>query len=208
MQKGREDFFVDSKKTCVSIALNGDFDGSTIKTFYMDADWTFQDFLKAASRRLDNLVPIATRCFDVDGLEINDCMMIADNDFLFLSNDGSDFLMPTVSNLSDVVSSDGDVDVTICNGYRVKELLGRGGFGEVRLGEHQMTGEKVALKFLSRSGIQSINAAERTVNEIQCLARLNHKNIIKLLHVGLITDFLVLSKIYFRSIWILLSISL
>jgi carbon catabolite-derepressing protein kinase len=62
-------------------------------------------------------------------------------------------------------------------------MLGRGGFGEVRSGEHQLTGEKVALKFLRKSEISSIHAAERTITEIQCLTALKHNNIISLYQV-------------------------
>lgn len=48
------------------------------------------------------------------------------------------------------------------------EFLGKGGFGEVRVGEHQLTGERVALKFLRNSAIADMGAAERTTTEIQC----------------------------------------
>lgn len=52
--------------------------------------------------------------------------------------------------------------------FKVCEFLGRGGFGEVRVGEHQLTGERVALKFLRKSAIADMGAAERTTTEIQC----------------------------------------
>ena len=48
------------------------------------------------------------------------------------------------------------------------EFLGKGGFGEVRVGEHQVTGERVALKFLRKSAIADMGAAERTTTEVQC----------------------------------------
>lgn len=51
---------------------------------------------------------------------------------------------------------------------QVCEFLGKGGFGEVRVGEHQLTGERVALKFLRKSAIADMGAAERTTTEIQC----------------------------------------
>eukprot|EP01034_Spumella_vulgaris_P024383 gene24383-30724_t len=66
-------------------------------------------------------------------------------------------------------------------GYKVGDMLGKGGFGEVRHGEHQLTLEKVALKFLRKSDIHSLGAAERTNTEIQCLTALKHTNIIRLL---------------------------
>lgn len=54
---------------------------------------------------------------------------------------------------------------------KVNEFLGKGGFGEVRVGEHQLTGERVALKFLRKSAIADMGAAERTTTEIQCEIR-------------------------------------
>ena len=60
------------------------------------------------------------------------------------------------------------------------EILGRGGFGEVREGTNQVTGEKVALKFIKKSEIQSVGAVEKAAVEIKCQSILRHQNIIKL----------------------------
>lgn len=55
---------------------------------------------------------------------------------------------------------------------------------QVRLGHHQLTHEKVALKFLPKSSIvASMGAAERATTEIQCLMALNHPNVIRLVQV-------------------------
>ena len=64
--------------------------------------------------------------------------------------------------------------------FLIGEILGKGGFGEVRVGVNQLNGEKVALKFLRKSEIMSLVAAERTATEIQCLSALKHPNIIQL----------------------------
>ena len=64
--------------------------------------------------------------------------------------------------------------------FLIGEILGKGGFGEVRVGINQLNGEKVALKFLRKSEIMSLVAAERTATEIQCLSALKHPNIIQL----------------------------
>jgi serine/threonine protein kinase len=154
-----------------------------MKNLYMEPDWSFQEFLKAGSQRLD-IVPLATRVFTIDGVEIDDCLMIEDDDILFLSTNGEDFIMPSNANNQNIESNNDSLkdESAIVHGYRVSTVLGRGGFGEVRLGEHTVTSEKVALKFLRKSDISTIGAAERTVTEIQCLATLKHPNIIKLLH--------------------------
>ena len=115
-------------------------------------------------------------------------MMIEDDDILFLSI-LDDYISPTTGGSSSV-GDDADSSSEkkkahekvppMIGGYRVLDLLGKGGFGEVRLGEHQLTGEKVALKFLRKADIHSLGAAERTNIEIQCLTTLKHMNIIRL----------------------------
>ena len=157
---------------------------------YLDPEWTLQDFLSAASHRLD-LFPTAIRLFNADGVEIDDCMMIVDDDLLFLSN-GPDFSPPTAKDFisggdtglglglgSDKTEGVDDAPVTI-GGYMVGKVLGRGAFGEVRIGEHHLTNERVALKYLRKCDILSIGAAERTAIEVQCLGALKHSSIIRL----------------------------
>lgn len=109
--------------------------------------------------------------------------MIEEDGMTFVSN-GEDFIHPiSQDSTSGSTRSGGDVLPTSVGGYIVSTLLGKGGFGEVRLGVHQLTSEKVALKFLRTADIVSIAAAERTVTEIQCLTALRHNNIIKLFQV-------------------------
>lgn len=119
------------------------------------------------------------------GVIVDDCMMIEDNDILFLSIN-EDFIGPTTSSSVNSFAdpsrsgrSDDKIPISV-GGYKVGDILGKGGFGEVRMAEHQLTGEKVALKFLRKSDIHSLGAAERTNTEIQCLTALRHNNIIRL----------------------------
>ncbi|RYH23649.1 hypothetical protein EON65_17675 [archaeon] len=156
-----------------------------ILVLYMESDWSIFEFLNAASQRLA-MESAAKRVFNADGVEINDCMLIEDDDMLFLSiND--DFIAPAdmVAEESDSTTAPAYRIPTIIGGYRVSDLLGRGGFGEVRVGEHSLTGERVALKFLRKSEISSLGAAERTNTEIQCLMTLKHNNIIRLMNVSI-----------------------
>lgn len=118
------------------------------------------------------------------GITVDDCMMIEDNDILFLSIN-EDFIAPnniSTNSFADPAknSRSDDKIPTNVGGYKVGDILGKGGFGEVRVAEHQLTGEKVALKFLRKSDIHSLGAAERTNTEIQCLTALRHTNIIRL----------------------------
>ena len=178
--------------------------------------------LNAATNRLE-LTPGATRVFNVDGVDIEDPVMLDDADMLFVSA-GADFEppppeRPDINDASNVpndhgvvggddasgdgtgsrANSDGYLVMPVADdeqeeeeyprsslpshigGYRVGDLLGKGGFGEVRIGEHQVTCEKVALKFLQKSAIANMGAAERTTIEIQCLMALKYTHIIRLL---------------------------
>jgi serine/threonine protein kinase len=122
-------------------------------------------------------------CHPYAGVEIDDCLMVEDDDMLFLSA-GEDFVTPTLNESDRDPGAQNSPDrvklPAIVGGYVVGKLLGRGAFGEVRVGEHQLTGERVALKFLRKNEILSIGAAERTINEIQCLTALRHQSIIRL----------------------------
>ena len=111
-------------------------------------------------------------------------MMIEDDDILFLSS-GDNYIQPKFDGEESMHSLRASQikPPSIVGSYKVGEVLGRGGFGEVRVGIHQLTGEKVALKFMRKSEIQSIGAAERTATEIQCLTALQHPNIIRLQQV-------------------------
>ena len=114
---------------------------------------------------------------------MNDTMMIDDSDMLFFSQ-GEAFIPPR-HNKKSVSTGNGEHErseekMTEVGPYTVGEMLGRGAFGEVRVGINQLNGDKVALKFLKKSEIMSLGAAERTANEIQSLNTLKHLNIIQL----------------------------
>ncbi|KAH7459814.1 hypothetical protein PRIC1_011078 [Phytophthora ramorum] len=156
---------------------NGHFDNP--KVLFVQHHWTWDEFLCAASQRLE-MVPMASRVFNADGAEIDDIMCIEENDMLFFST-GRSFKAPN-SGGEDAQSTDEKV-ANVVGGYKVTTLLGRGGFGEVRLGVHQLTNDKVALKFILKSEMGSLGDVERTTTEIQCLTALNHPSIIKLLRV-------------------------
>lgn len=113
--------------------------------------------------------------------------MIGETDTLFLSL-GEAFISPlsgvsTDDSLEQGESGDHNSIPSHVGMYNVGMLLGCGAFGEVRLGTNKLTAEKVALKFLKKSEILSMGAAERTSTEIQCLTSLDHCNIIRLFTV-------------------------
>ena len=64
--------------------------------------------------------------------------------------------------------------------YHVIKTLGEGSFGKVKLAVHQVTGQKVALKIISRRKLMARDMAGRVEREIQYLQLLRHPHIIKL----------------------------
>lgn len=63
--------------------------------------------------------------------------------------------------------------------YEVKSELGRGGMAIVYKAEHNLTGEIVAVKVLNSDLVKNKNIRKRFVSEARNLARMNHKNIVK-----------------------------
>lgn len=64
--------------------------------------------------------------------------------------------------------------------YHILKTLGEGSFGKVKLATHVITGQKVALKIISRRKLVARDMAGRIEREIQYLQLLRHPHIIKL----------------------------
>ena len=62
--------------------------------------------------------------------------------------------------------------------YIVGKHLGKGTFGEVKLGQHTLTGEKVAIKILEKDKIHDQKDVERITREIKILKKVRHPNVI------------------------------
>ncbi|BFZ54426.1 Protein kinase [Savitreella phatthalungensis] len=67
--------------------------------------------------------------------------------------------------------------------YTIVKTLGEGSFGKVKLAEHLVTKQRVALKIISRKTLQNNDMAYRVEREIQYLKLLRHPHIIKLYEV-------------------------
>jgi hypothetical protein len=117
-----------------------------LAALFVQHHWSWDEFLHAASQRLE-MVPMASRVFNADGAELDDIMCIEENDMLFFST-GRAFKAPNSGNEDGASGFTDDKMAQVVGGYKVGALLGRGGFGEVRLGVHQLTNDKVALKFI------------------------------------------------------------
>ena len=69
--------------------------------------------------------------------------------------------------------------------YILGETLGIGTFGKVKVGFHQLTGHKVAVKILNRQKIKNLDVVGKIRREIQNLKLFRHPHIIKLYQVFL-----------------------
>jgi serine/threonine protein kinase len=148
--------------------------------------WDMSQLLRALGRLLQIHVK---RVFNAEGLEFDDISMLTDGDHVFCS-DGDEFRSPmshkssrNLWNTQAATSRNAASSIphgTVVAGYKVGRVLGQGGFGCVRLGQHLLTGQLVALKFLSKSLFASATDADRVITEISCLTDLEHPNIIKL----------------------------
>ncbi|XP_056132604.1 5'-AMP-activated protein kinase catalytic subunit alpha-2 isoform X1 [Lampris incognitus] len=79
--------------------------------------------------------------------------------------------------------------------YILGDTLGVGTFGKVKIGEHQLTGHKVAVKILNRHKIRSLDVVGKIKREIQNLKLFRHPHIIKLYQViSTPTDFFMVME--------------
>jgi len=65
--------------------------------------------------------------------------------------------------------------------YIIKETLGEGGFSKVKLGVHEKSGEKVALKILKNKLTKTVR--KQVEREINAMTKLDHPNVLKMKHV-------------------------
>ena len=67
--------------------------------------------------------------------------------------------------------------------YVIKGTIGTGSFGKVKLGEHEKTGHKVAVKILNKEKLSTMDTCGKVKREVQILKLLRHPHIIKLYEV-------------------------
>ena len=68
--------------------------------------------------------------------------------------------------------------------YKYIKTIGEGTFGKVKLANHVLTGEKVAIKILQKSLIKGKKEYNRIEREIKYLKLFNHPNIIQIYEVS------------------------
>lgn len=83
------------------------------------------------------------------------------------------------------------MDETKKNAYKGKVIgnyilgrdLGKGTFGEVMVGNHKLTDEKVAIKVLEKEKIMDVHDVERVAREIHILKIVRHPTIVQLYEI-------------------------
>lgn len=83
--------------------------------------------------------------------------------------------------------------------YEVKEKLGNGKFGLVRLGIHKQTGRKVAIKVMNKKDMTNQDL-ELVKTEIEILKICQHPNIIRIYDVFENTDYIYISNVSFNLV--------
>jgi serine/threonine protein kinase len=66
----------------------------------------------------------------------------------------------------------------VVGNYVLGRDLGKGTFGEVMVGTHSLTGEKVAIKVLEKEKIIDVHDVERVAREIHILKIVRHPTIV------------------------------
>lgn len=71
----------------------------------------------------------------------------------------------------------------IISNYEIGKQIGSGAFGTVNIGEDRTTGEKVAVKCISKSRIQRSNMGAQVKKEITTMKKLDHPSIVSIKEV-------------------------
>jgi serine/threonine protein kinase len=81
----------------------------------------------------------------------------------------------------------GEIGVgTVVGGYRLVNVLGRGGMGSVFLGEHELLGTQAAIKVFRFVMGDHEQMYQRALREAALAARLRHPNIVAVLNAGVV----------------------
>ena len=80
--------------------------------------------------------------------------------------------------------------------YVLSKTIGKGTFGKVKLGVHNLTGEKVAVKILEKDKIKDQSDIDRINREITILKKVRHPHVVQLYEMIENNDYLYLIMEY------------
>jgi len=163
---------------------------------YVSPNETNHSFFKLVASRLD--INELGQIVNIDGDTISDVMLINQDDVLYALEKGESLSSPDSKAASTHQPNEETETEQMerVGSYWLGKFLGSGSFGKVHMGQHVMTNDKVALKFMRKSEMGTFQDAERVFTEIQCLNSLDHPNVIKLYQVINTQDDMVLALEY------------
>ena len=139
------------EKITIAVRKNGDFTKkeSSIPPFTLDHEWSLPFLLQQASKHLE-MYPEADIVCNEHGDEILNCLLIEEDDTIYLLKKGEKFKTPpdalTNAHLPTKIGK-----------YLVGMHLGTDPMGlNVALGTETVSGERVVLKFLARRKLRSV----------------------------------------------------
>ena len=103
------------------------------------------------------------------------------------------------NNISKEYQQDINILKNDINQFQIKEIIGEGMFGKVKLAIHLLTNEKIAIKIFDKGKIKSKKEKEYIEREISILKKLNHYNTIKLFNIIQNNDFIYLIQEYING---------
>jgi len=79
-----------------------------------------------------------------------------------------------------VEEGDQEAENQLKKDYKIESVIGQGAFATVRKGKHRVTGDRVAIKILSKRKMTEEDIVGMQ-NEIQILTSVDHPNVVKLI---------------------------
>ena len=86
------------------------------------------------------------------------------------------------------LAANGNQKLLAIQGYDIIKLLGRGGFGEVYLAQHNNSGKFIALKVILPAIVGNENAVQRFLRETENTKVLQHPHVIQVIDYGFFED--------------------
>ncbi len=82
------------------------------------------------------------------------------------------------------LAANGNNNLTVIRGYNIIQLLGKGGFGEVYLAQHNDSAKLIALKIMLPAIAANENAVQRFLRETENTKALQHPHVVQLIDYG------------------------